>query len=210
MQLFSRMIHMAGPASEIGPHAEAMRAHASKKIGAEVALWSGLFGSPFGTMVYTTRVDGVAGVMANRAALAGDEKYAKLAAKGSEWATGPAVDTLRESLKGELAATSPPIGSVATVTTAVIADGRYAEAIGWGLEISTYVEGVTGMPIGFMMDMFGTFGQVVWIGVAQDAAAADTANAKLNADAAYVTKLGDAGKLFVAGMSHRQMAVRVG
>ncbi len=210
MQLFSRMIHMTGPPAEVGAHAEAVRTHVSKKLGNEVALWSGLFGGPLGTMVYTTRVDGVAGVLANRMTLAADTEYLAMVAKGSAWSTGPAVDSLRESLKGELTAVSPPVGSVATVTTAVIADGRYAEAIGWGLEISAYVEGVTGMPIGFMMDMFGTFGQVAWIGVAPDAAGADTANAKLNVDAAYVTKLGDAGKLFVAGMSHRTMAVRVG
>lgn len=210
MQLFSRMIHMTGPPTEVAAHAEAIRAHVSTKTGTEIALWSGLFGAPLGTMVYTVRVDGVAGVLANRAALAGDAEYLALLARGSQWVTGPAMDSLRESLSGEMAPTSPPIGSVATVTTAVIADGRYTDAIGWGLEVASHVEGVTGMPVGLMMDMFGPFGQLVWIGVAADAAAADTANAKLNGDAAYVAKLGDAGKLFVAGMSHRQMAVRVG
>jgi hypothetical protein len=116
---------------------------------------------------------------------------------------------LRESLSGDLTATPPPVGSVATLTTAVISNGRYADAIGWGLDVAAHVTTVTGMPVGFMMDMFGTFGQVAWIGIAADGAAADAANAKLNVDPGYMEKLGGATDLFVQGASHRSLAYRV-
>jgi hypothetical protein len=209
MQLFTRTIHMAGPEAEVGAHAAALREYVSTKIGLEVALWSIGFGAPVGSMAYTARVDGIAGVQAMGAALQGDKDYAKMVAKGSDWVTGAPVDSLRESLSGDLTATPPPVGSVATLTTAVISNGRYADAIGWGLDVAAHVTTVTGMPVGFMMDMFGTFGQVAWIGIAADGAAADAANAKLNVDPGYMEKLGGATDLFVQGASHRSLAYRV-
>ncbi|HAN34372.1 MAG TPA: hypothetical protein DCQ52_02640, partial [Acidimicrobiaceae bacterium] len=74
----------------------------SNRLGNEVSLWGVLFGAPMGTMSYTARVDGIAGVQAMGAALAGDADLAALVAKGAAWSTGSPVDSLRESLSGEM------------------------------------------------------------------------------------------------------------
>jgi len=209
MQLFSRSVHFQGPTADVVPHAIALRDHVSKKIGQEVSLWNIMFGAPFGTVGYSARVDGLSGVAAMGAALAGDKEYEALLAKGTGWVSGPPVDTLRESLSGEMAAAAPPLGAVATVTTAVIEGGNYTAAIGWGLATAAHVTAVTGMPVAFLIDMFGTFGQVTWIGIGSDVAAADDANAKLNADAAYMEMLEGTAGMFVPGSGHRSIAVRL-
>ena len=210
MHLFSRSLHMAGPPAEVTAHALAVRAHVSNRLGNEVSLWGVLFGAPMGTMSYTARVDGIAGVQAMGAALAGDADLAALVAKGAAWSTGSPVDSLRESLSGEMPGGRPSVGSGATITTAVVSGGDYAAAVGWSLEVAALVEQATGMPVNVSIDMFGTMGQLAWIGIAPNAAAADAANAKITADAADMAKLATAGDMFVPGSAHRRLSVRLG
>jgi hypothetical protein len=206
--LFSRSITTAGALADVMAFSADMRQYVSEKTGREIALWSVNFGAPLGTMIYTARVEGLADLQSIAANLLEDPAYhAKLAA-GAELSGGPAVDGMATPIHGELG-DPPPVGTVALVTTAVMAAGKYAEAIGWGVEIAQLVESVTGNPVLFMLDEYGTFGQVTWIGGAVDAAAADAANAKISADAAYLAKLNDAAGLFVEGSGHRAMVTRV-
>ncbi|MBI4932412.1 MAG: hypothetical protein HY828_00955 [Actinobacteria bacterium] len=196
--------------SAVSAHALGLREYVSTKTGTEVALWSVAFGAPVGTMVYTARVDGHAGLAAMTASLAGDATYEAMIAKGADLVAGPPSDMMRESLDGSDPGGSPPVGSVAVITTAIIANGKYAEAIGWGLDVAAHATKVGGVPVAFYMDMYGPFGQVTWIGVGADMAAADASNAKLNTDADYINKLSAAGDLFVPGMANRSMALRIG
>lgn len=209
MHLFTRTIHMRGPQEATTAHAIALREYVNAKVEPEIALWAVGFGAPVGTLVYTARVDGLAGVQALGEGLAGDAEYAALLAKGADFISGPPVDHLREAISGDLSATAPPVGSYATVTTAVVADGKYADAIGWGLDIGSHAAEVTGMPVTLLVEMFGTFGTLVWTGIASSAAAADDANAKLNVDPGYMTKLGEGGHLFVPASGHRSIAFRI-
>lgn len=208
MQLFSRSVMLAGPFTEVNAWASDIRQYVSDKSGREIALWSVMFGAPLGTMVYSARVEGLADLESIGAALLGDPDYHAKLASGREFSGGPPVDQISTPVYGELGDPSP-VGSVAVVTTATIANGAYAEAIAWGVEIAQYVEGVTGFRSTFLMDDYGPFGQVRWIGVAPDASSADAAGQKLNADQGYLEKLGAAGKLFVQGSGHRGLASRV-
>ena len=133
--------------------------------------------------------------------------HAKLAS-GREFSGGPPIDEISTPIYGELG-DPPPVGSVAVVTRATIANGAYAEAIAWGVEMAQYVEGVSGLRSTFLVDDFGPFGQVRWIGIAPDAATADAAGQKVNADPGYIDKLSAAGKLFAQGSGHRGLASRV-
>jgi hypothetical protein len=189
MSLFSRSVLMTGPATAVAEFALGVREYVTKKIGTEVSLWSMQFGGPVGTMVYSVRVDGHAGLAA---------------------ITAPLADMLREPLDGASGGDPPPLGAVAVITTAIIGNGKYAEAIGWGLDTAAHATKVSGMPVAFYSDLYGPFGQVTWIGVSPDMASLDAANAKINSDAAYIGKLSAAGDLFVPGAAHRAMAVRVG
>jgi hypothetical protein len=210
MATFTRIVYTSGPVAEVGAHMLALREHVSARLGSEVALWNVLFGEPVGTFAFTTRLDGIAGVQAMGASLADDADFAALVAKGADWSTGAPVDQMRDSLKGENNAGVPPVGSVATVTTAVMNGGKYGAAVTWGLEVAAMVEKITGMPVDLSMGSYGEMGQLAWIGGAADAATADAANAKISADAEYMAKLDGADGLFVPGSAHRRLAIRMG
>jgi hypothetical protein len=208
MQLFSRTVMMTGPFAEVNAWTSDIRQYVSEKSSREVALWSVMFGAPLGTMVYSARVDGVADLHAIEATLLSDPDYHAKLETGRVFSGGPPVDQISTPIYGELG-DPPPVGSMAVVTTATIANGAYGEAIAWGVEMAQYVEGVTGLRSTFLVDDYGPFGQVRWIGVAPDAASADAAGQKLNADPGYLDKLVPAGKLFVQGSGHRGLATRV-
>jgi len=208
MQLFTRTISLAGPFDEMMAFAAGMRELVSDRSGREIALWSVSFGAPIGTLIYSARVEGIADLQAIGATLMGDAEYhAKLAA-GRHLGTAPPVDGLATPIHGELGAV-PPVGSVGVVTTATIANGKYAEAIGWGVEMAQYVESVIGSPTLFLMPDFGGFGQVTWISVTPDGASADAAGQKVNADAGYLGKIAAAGDLFAQGSGHRSLLTRI-
>lgn len=208
MDLFSRRVMTAGPPAEVLAYAVEMRNYVADQTGQDVGLWSAGFGAPVGAMAYTMRVDGIAGLQAMTASFVDDPEYHAKLAKGADFIAAPSEDSLAQPLHGELG-DPPPVGSFAMVTTVVIGNGAYAEAIGWGVDMAQHAERVTGMPTAFLMNAFGTFGQVTWIGTAPDAAAIDAAGQKLNADGDYVDKLSAAGHLFVPGSGHRTLLTRV-
>jgi hypothetical protein len=208
MQLFSRSVMFNGPFGDVMAYATDMRQFVSDKTAREVGLWSVMFGAPLGAMVYAARVDGLADLQSIGATLVGDADYHAKLAKGRDFVAGPAEDNLATPIHGELG-DPPPVGSVAVVTTAAIANGAYAEAIAWGVDIAQHVERVAGVPTLFLANDFGAFGQVTWIGVSPDAAAADAAGQKINADPDYLGKLASAGTLFAQGTGHRTLLSRV-
>jgi hypothetical protein len=52
-------------------------------------------------------------------------------------------------------------------------------------------------------------GGITWMGVAADAAAADAARAKLNADTEYLKHIAGSKDLFINGSGHIGQAVRI-
>jgi len=208
MQLFTRQLMTTGPEAEAGVWAAEMAAAVSAKMGTEVSLWAAGFGAPIGAFAFTIRVDGIADLMAKAAPLADDADYLAKLAKGADLVVGPPQDSLATPLHGDLG-DPPPVGAMAVVTNAVIANGQYAEAVGWGIDVAQHVTTLTGMPVGLMMQEYGTFGQLTWVGIAADAAAVDASAAATNGDAEYIKKLSAAGNLFVPGSGHRSLVTRV-
>jgi hypothetical protein len=188
--------------------ATGMRELVSDRAGRELALWSVSFGAPIGTLIYSARVEGLADLQSIGATLMGDAEYHAKLASGRDLGTAPPVDGLSTPIHGELGAV-PPVGSVAVVTTASMANGKYAEAIGWGIDMAQYVETVAGASTLFLMPDYGGFGEVTWISVTPDAASADTAGTTINADAGYLGKIAAAGDLFAQGSGHRSLLTRI-
>jgi hypothetical protein len=209
MKLFNRRVMMAGASpAEMMTYATDMRAYVSDKIGREVALWSTAFGAPLGTMSYALRIEGIAELQQMTASLMEDEQYhAKLAA-GTSMVGGPAEDWLMQPIHGDFG-DPPPVGAMVGVTSAVIANGAYADAIAWGVDIAVHAESLTGMATTFAASEYGPFGSVAWFAGTMDPAVVDSANAKLMADADYQKKLGAVGDLFLPGSGQQVLATRV-
>jgi hypothetical protein len=207
MQLFTRQLMTAGPPAAVHAWATEIRAAASERMGTEISLWAAGFGAPLGALAFTARVDGLADLTSRAAPMQNDADYQAILAKGAELVAGPPQDSLATPLHGELG-DPPPVGSFAVVTNAQVA-GDFAAAVGWGIDIAQHVTSLTGMPVGVMMQEYGPFGMMTWIGVGADAAAVDQSAAATAGDADYVNKLSAARDLFVPGSGTRALVTRV-
>jgi hypothetical protein len=174
-------------------------------------VWAAQFGHPVGTVVWSVWVESLADLDAAFSGLANDKKYLTLVDKGQAFVQAPFVDSFRQVVHGPAeAGTAPAVGSMTTVTTAVIANGKYAEAVAWGTEMAEHVGHLSDAPSLFLLDDYGTFGQVTWINGAADAAHADAANKSVNTDVIYIKRLGDVGEMFVPGSGQRALFSRIG
>jgi hypothetical protein len=209
MQLFSRRVTMTGPPAEIAEYSSHIREWVSNKIDRDIALWSVSLGAPLGTMIYAMPVEGLGEMMQITDTVLADPAYHAELAKGRHLQAAPAEDALVDLLHGELGEARPPLGSVVVSTSATIATGRYEEAIAWCVDMAQHGEKVTGSPLMFGMNRTGQFGNCGFIAVYADGAAADAANAAINADADYIKKMGDTAGLFVEGSAHRMIGRRV-
>jgi hypothetical protein len=209
MKLFSRRVQMAGPPADTMSYATDMCAYVTGKIGREVALWSAQFGAPLGSMMYTMRVEGLADLRAATEGLLSDPEYHAKIAAGADYAAAPAEDQLGTPILGELGDQSPPVGAYAGVTTAQIANGKFADAIGWSVEVAQHVASTTGVPAMVLTGNYGPFGTVTWIAVTPDAAGVDAFTDALAGDEGYIKMLAATGDLFVPGSGQQALITRV-
>jgi hypothetical protein len=209
MYLFSRLATLRGNERDSMAWATKMNGYVDAHSDHDLALWRADFGHPVGTVAWAAWVDSLADLNAGFAKLAEDDGYFTLLDEGQEFMSEAPQDHFRETLHGAPGDEAPPIGAVSTVTTAVVAVGKYDQGISWGIEMAQLVEEITKRTTMFLLDGYGTFGQVTWISGAPDLAAADADNAAVNANDKYMRRLGDAGELFVPGSGQRRLMTRI-
>jgi len=206
MYLFSRTATLTGDERKSLGWAAEMNAYVDSHSRHDVSLWRCDFGQPVGTVVWSTWTESLVTLNDGFAELVADDGYFDMVQKGSDFERDPAVDMLREAVHGgPTAGEAPPLGAVAVVTTAVMAAGRYNDAIAWSVEMAQLVEEVTEQPTSFLVDAYGTFGAVTWLSASADAAGADAANSALNGNDKYLSALGDVAGLFEPGSGQRAM-----
>ena len=211
MYLFTRQATLGGnPRAAMGWAAEMTAYVSARSNGHPVLLWSVGFGRPVGTVVWTTWVESHADLQAAFAGLLEDDGYYDLIDKGQAFNAGANMaDSFNEAIHGGPTGATPPIGSVAVVSRAVMNVGKAAEAMAFGVDIASYVESVTGSPTAFLASSYGTFGEVMWISGAPDMAANDAAAAAINGDAGWLERIGRSNDLFLSGSGHRSLATRI-
>ena len=96
----------------------------------------------------------------------------------------------------------PPIGAVATITTATALVDRMADAVGWGIEIAQYVTAATDAPVSVLTNVYGQMGEITWIGVQPDLAAAEAVRLKLSGDMDYLGRMAATKELYVPASGH--------
>ncbi len=173
-----------------------------------VTLWAGNFGYPLGTMIWSAMVESEAALATGTGQLLADPGYLDLLDSGADLIGTPGHDMLREVLYGA-PGDPPPVGALATVTTATAIVDRLGDALGWAVEIGQHVEQVIGTPVGVFTNVFGTLGGITWMGIAADPAEADAARAKLSADTEYLKHIAGSKDLFINGSGHVGQAVRI-
>jgi hypothetical protein len=173
-----------------------------------VTCWAANFGYPIGTVAWSTMVESEAALAAATSSLLADNGYLDLIDSAVDLVSTPGHDVLREVIYG-VPGDPPPVGSLATITTATAIVDRLADALGWAVEMGQYVEAVIGSPIAVLTDVFGTMGGIAWIGAQPDAASADAARAKLNSDGDYLKRVAGSKDLFINGSGHISQATRI-
>lgn len=209
MFLFSRVSTLRGNPAKVLGWATEMNELVNSKTDVEVTLWGAVFGYPIGTMAWTTMVESHAQLSATQQTLMADKAYNTMIEKGQDLISAPGQDFLRRIIHGEPGDGPPPVGSVATVITATAANGRLAETVQWGIDVSDHVSSLTGANIAFMADTYGNFGQVTWILGVEDMAAADAANDAMMTDAEYMDRIKAAADLFIPGSGHQGLVTRL-
>jgi hypothetical protein len=210
MHLFSRVATLTGGPVEPVDWAVNITGKVNQIMDVEVSLWQGVFGYPLGTVAWSAMVESRAHLAEQTAKLAADSTFLELAGAGQAFATTPFEDALRSIVHMTREPEgSPPIGGWAEVTTATPAEGKIGEAMAWGVEIADAYTAATGTGCAFLADDYGTFGQVTWVAVHDDAAATDRASAAEAGDAAYLASVDGAGHLFQPGSANRVASIRV-
>ena len=208
MLLFSRIATLTGSPRRAMPWAVEITQYVNTHSSIPATLWSGDFGYPLGTVIWSATVESQAALAAATAPLLSDPGYLDLLDAAADLITTPGYDVLRELLYG---APGEPlgVGSVVNVTTATAVVDRMADALGWAVEIAQHVEKVVGSPVAVLTDVFGTMGGIAWIGGQADAAASDAARAKLNADPDYLNRIKATKDLFIPGSGLVKQATRI-
>ncbi|MDH4171569.1 MAG: hypothetical protein OEW42_18460, partial [Acidimicrobiia bacterium] len=67
----------------------------------------------------------------------------------------------------------------------------------------------TGHAASFLVDSYGTFGQVTWIQGFEDVDELDAAQDTTSADEEYLNRVTKAGDLFVESSGHQALATRI-
>ena len=209
MYLFTRLATLRGNERRAMGWAVEMTAYVNDHSDHTVTLWRTDFGAPVGTVAWSAWVESQDALAKGFARLADDDGYFDMVDNGQDFVTDPPQDMLRQSINGDPSGDPPAPGSVTTVTTAVVANGKYAEAGAWGVEMAELVQQVTNLRTLFLVDSYGTFGQVTWLSGAPDLATADAAGDAINNHPDYLKRLSDVGDLFVPGSGQRRLVTRI-
>jgi hypothetical protein len=208
MLLFSRVVTPSASPTKVMPWAADITQYVNANSGLQVSLWSGTFGYPIGTLIWSSFVESLAALTTETSALVGQSGYLERLDAAADMVTIPGQDFLRQVVYGS-PSDPPPIGAVGTVTTATALVDRMVDAVGWSVEIAQYLEGVMGNSVGVLTDVYGQMGRITWISVVADAAAADAAQAKVGADPGYLGRLPATKDLFIPGSGHVGQVTRL-
>ena len=205
MYLFTRQARIVGP--DAVKWASTIRDHVAKMTESEIQLWATTLSPGFGKVTWTSSWDDLGSLETSFAKLVVDAKYLALAAEGGPFINGGVDDMLYQSLYDG----SGESGSVQLVSSiqAVCATGQIAMALANGVEIARRAESATGRPTMFLTNVTGNYGGVGWLSGYESLAAFEEANAKLNADADWLTFVDGATTCYAQDVGVTQSTLHV-
>lgn len=208
MLLFSRVVTLEGSPRELMGWSSKITQYVNAHTDLDLTCWSASFGYPIGTVAWSAIVESQAAFVAATGSLLADGGYNDLLESAREMTTAPGQDLLRELVHGA-PGEPPPLGAVATITTATAAVDRLADALAWAVEIAEYAEGVMDESIAVLSDVFGTMGGVTWISVQPDLEAAEAARGKLRVDPGYLANMVATKDVYLPGSGHVSQVTRI-
>lgn len=182
--------------------------YVSKATGLEVVPWMTLYGAPVGTVSWSCRVDSLAAMGAAQDKLAADSSYMKKVAKASDdLFDGPTEDTIGQFVA--MVGSGKEIPQYATVVNAQCANGRIADAMAWGVDMTTRVNKLTGLDGSFVRGLYGPWASVAWISLADSLDAIEAGEAATAGDDGYLEQIDAGGDLFTPGSATQRLIRRL-
>ena len=196
MYIFSRTA-VAAPGK--APAAMAFAVEVAGKVasltGIPLSVYTGTFGIPLGTIIWSSRVDSHVQLAEIQAKTLGDAGYMAMVEKATDLFQPGVTDGLTEIVSTSMAAPS----AVVSATMATIANGKVAEAMELGVAIQAAVAKATGLGTAFCADAYGAYGGVRWLIGAASMAEVDAGRAAMNADPTFQSLVAKAGDCYLAG-----------
>ncbi len=164
--------------------------------GHPTTAFGALAGAPVGSFLISTVLNDLAGLGEGRAAIASNPEAQKLQSALGDLLAGPS-----QTFLNEVVVMSPDYVPKPTLQFVVssVAPGRIGAALAWSTEMVAYAEQVTGVPFILAMSTAGAFSDVSFIAQADTLADVEAGNSKLAADPGYLSRLDQAGGIFLPG-----------
>jgi hypothetical protein len=195
MYLFSRStLATLGKELEAIPASVEVAALVTKITGREVNTFTGIYGVPSGSVMWSARAESHADLQAVTEKLMVDQGYLDMLQSMQGLYMTPAEDQFSRVITDPVAAATSRFYGI---TRALMAAGKYGPAMEFGVEISNYMGKALGTQSSFVKSGYGAFAGVAWILGLDSAEDIDRFDDFQMSDAGYLKLVEKAGDLFV-------------
>ena len=207
MYIFSRStIAALGRQFDAIPAAVGVAELVTKLTGKEVNVFTGRFGAPQGSVMWTARTESMVELQEMTDKLMADAGYLEMLESMNGLFMAPAEDRLGRVLTGPIdAASSKYYG----VTRAAMLNGKQADAIAFGIRTAEYIGKSLGTQSGFTKSGYGGFNDVTWLVGFDSEADVDAFDDWQMSDSGYHDIVAEAGDLFVENSGHTSLIERI-
>ena len=207
MYIFSRStIAALGRQFDALPAAVGVAEMVTKLTGKEVNVFTGRFGAPQGSVMWSARTESLAEMQEVTDKLMADQGYLDMLQSMNGLFMAPAEDRLSRVLTGPMdAATSKYYG----ITRAAMLNGKQAEAVEFGIKTAEYIGKSLGTQSAFTKASYGGFNDVTWLIAFDSEADVDAFDDWQMSDSGYHDIVANAGDLFVENSGHTSLIERI-
>jgi hypothetical protein len=162
------------------------------------ALWTSVMSPRMGTLAWTAVVSDLAVIEETEAKLSTDPGYLALVEEAIPLlSTDPADQRVMQLVHADPDAASINAQYASTVT-ATLVPGESRKGIELGIDVAQRAKQITGRPTTFAVSVTGTYGEVMWVSLAETIQQLQAANEALDADEDFARSLDkDAAKVYL-------------
>jgi hypothetical protein len=176
--------------------------------GMQVSVFASRYGESAQTLRWSTRADSQAELQTSMDKLAGDPGYRQWWEAHGDLFTGVTTSQLTSVVSA--ANVTPVPRRFYTVLTATATNGRYADAVAFGVKAQQFVAEATGLTTMFGTSVFGPFGEVGWLTGLDDGSQLDELMAMQTTNAGYHALVAEAADLFMPGSGVTGLIEKIG
>ncbi len=208
MYLFSRStLATLGKELEAIPASVEVAALVTKITGREVNTFTGIYGVPQGSVMWSARAESHADLQAVTEKLMVDQGYLDMLQSMQGLFMTPAEDQFSRVITDPIAAATSRFYGI---TRAVMASGKYGPAMEFGVEVSNYMGKALNTQSSFVKSGYGAFAGVAWILGFDSAEDIDRFDDFQMSDAGYLKLVEKAGDLFVENTGFTSLIEKIG